>query len=100
MFIGLLALPGIAGLWWTGRWVRYTMWRRIRSAAPTSSATRAVYAARVYSGRKVVLLRFRETTLGVTLGRSFSDEQQARDALSREFSPSPRPAARIKGRTW
>lgn len=99
VFIGFIVLPGMAATWWAGRWARTAMWRRIRSSVPSNAGSRAVLAARVYSGQRVLVLRFRETTLGVTLGRSFSDEQRARDALSQEFTPPAR-AARIKGRTW
>lgn len=98
--VGMAVLPSFAALWWAGWRARQAAWRTIRAATPTSPANRAAFAARVYSGRRVLVFRFRETAMAFTLGRIYSDEQRAAGVLLKEFTLIPPAAARIKGRTW
>lgn len=99
VLIGLVLLPAVATCWWAWRRVKLAALRHVRSSVPSTPMARAAFAARVYAGRRVWVLRMHDACLAVTLGRSYADEQQALSALVKEFTPTPAPA-RIRGHSW
>lgn len=97
--VGLAALPAVGTCWWLGHRTKMAVLRHVRGAVPSSALSRAAFAARVYAGRKVWVLRLPDACVAVTLGRSYAEEQQALSVLLKEFANVPAPA-RIRGRTW
>jgi hypothetical protein len=98
--LGVAALPSAALAWWALWRTKVAVLAHVHSSIPTSAAQRAAFAARVYSGRRVLVLRLPELALAVTLGRSRGEEQRAATALLNEFTLIPARPVRIKGRTW